>query len=154
MEHLELDVNTTLKELTACRKHFLNSANSSTHISFDTSMYEAKTHLPYFVAWGAHVVVECWANRFNGLRLSRHVGVDEIIIWGWGLKVAWRFTLPQTWSHVMLNYVTKSAPADAKFIFRSFSGVNCTSGTCFCTTSCFIKNSAVLTSLDKLEAVF
>jgi len=50
MEYPELDVNNKSKELTACRKHFLNSANSFLHISFDTSMYEASIHFPYFVA--------------------------------------------------------------------------------------------------------
>jgi hypothetical protein len=76
---LELDTDTVAKELTACRKHLLNSANSSLHISFVTSMYEATTHLPYFVAWAAHVVVECWANLFSGLRDSRLYVADGAI---------------------------------------------------------------------------
>jgi len=68
MEYPEPDVNIKLKELTACRKHILNSANSFLHISFDTSMYEASIHFPYFAAWVAHVFVECWANLFKGLK--------------------------------------------------------------------------------------
>lgn len=58
------------RTLTASRMHLPNFSNSSLQLSLRTSVYIARTHLPYDDACVAHVVVEAYAKRRSGVVLA------------------------------------------------------------------------------------